>query len=181
MKLFRVLPFDPSAAPDQRGGVLFVPGSTAGRIANPDLYREIYVSLEPECAIAETFGRLPIWHRSDFIHASGTSLALATYELADDATIFDLDSIKALATLGIARPSKIVTRSRKVTRAWARLIFERGKYIGARWWSNYDPDWTSLGLWDISDLTPIGRPEALVAEHPFVRSAAETIVRQIQY
>lgn len=180
MRLFRVIPYDANAAPNEKGGVLYVPGSTAGRIANPDLYRELYASLEPEAAIAEVLGRLPIWHRSDFVRADGTPLSLAAYELADEAPIFDLDSIKALASLGIKRPSEIISRDRKITQRWARRIFERGTYIGARWWSYYEPAWTSVGLWSTSGLHPDGNPEILSAEHSLVRKAAEAIVRQIQ-
>ena len=179
MRLFRLFPFDSNAAPDEKGGVLYSPGSTLGRIANPGLYRELYVSLEPEAAIAETLGRLPTWYPSDFVHANRNRLALATYDLPDAAPIFDLNSVEALVALGIERPSEVVTRDRKITRSWARAIFERGQYIGARWWSFYNPDWTSVGLWRVARLRVIGTPEALSAEHPLVQNAAQEIVRQI--
>ena len=179
MRLFRVFPFDSNAAPDERGGVLYVPGSTGGRIANPDLYRELYISLEPEAAIAEALGRLPTWHPSDFVRVGGNQLVLATYELPDEVPIIDLDSLEALAALGIERPSRIATRDRKITQSWARMIFEVGKYVGARWWSFYNPDWTSVGLWNVLRLRVIGIPEALSAEHPLVQKTAREIVRQI--
>ena len=179
MRFFRVFPFDPNAAPNERGGVLYAPGSTAGRIANPDLYRELYLSLEPEAAIAETLGRLPAWHPSDFLRAGGNQLSLATYELPDDAPIIGLNSIDALAALGIERPSEIVTRNRKITQSWARTIFQSRRYIGTRWWSFYNPDWTSVGLWNVSGLRPIEVPQALNSAHPLVRKAASEIVRQI--
>ncbi|MFY9662952.1 MAG: RES domain-containing protein [Candidatus Cybelea sp.] len=180
MRFFRVLPYDANAAPNERGGVLYIPGNTAGRIANPDLYRELYLSAEPEGAIAESLGRLPIWYPSDFVRANGVTLALATYELPDAAPIFDLDSVKALASLGIERPSDIVTRNRKVSQSWARLIFERGEHVGVRWWNYYNPDWTSLGLWDASELRAIEIPESLSLQHPLVQATALAIVRQIQ-
>ncbi len=180
MKLFRVFPYEPNAAPNEKGGALFVPGSTAGRIANPDLYRELYLSLQPEAGIAEAFGRLSIWHPADFVRAGGSPLALAAYELPDDAPIFDLDSVKALASLGIERPSEVVIRNRKITQRWARRIFERGIHIGVRWWSYYDPAWTSVGLWNIADLCLIGGPDVLNAGHELVQTTAEAIVRQIK-
>ncbi len=180
MRLFRVLPYDKNAAPNEKGGVLYIPGSTAGRIANPDLYRELYLSLEPEGAIAEAFGRLPIWHASDFIRAGGRPMTLATYELPDDVRIFDLDSVKALASLGIERPSEVVVRNRKGTQRWARRIFERGTYAGARWWSYYDPAWTSVGLWNSAGLCSTGSPEILDAGHRLIQEAARAIARQIQ-
>lgn len=179
MKLFRVFPFDSNAAPNEKGGVLYTPGSTAGRIANPDLYRELYLSLQPEAAIAETLGRLPTWHPDDFLRANGNPLVLATYELPDDAPIIDLNSVKALAAFGIERPSEVVTRNRKITQSWARTIFERPGYIGARWWSFYNPDWTSVGLWNTVELRVIGTPETLSAEHLLVQKTAKEIVRQI--
>jgi hypothetical protein len=179
VNLFRVFPFDSNAAPNEKGGVLYPPGSTAGRIANPDLYRELYFSLQPEAAIAESLGRLPTWHPDDFSRANGHPLALATYELPDDAPIIDLNSVKVLATFGIERPSEIVTRNRKVSQKWARTIFEAGRYIGARWWSFYSPDWTSVGLWNTVGLRLIGTPEPLRVEHPLVEKTAKKIVRQI--
>lgn len=179
MRLFRVFPYDKNAAPNEKGGALYVPGSTAGRIANPDLYRELYLSLEPESAIAEAFGRLPVWHRTDYVRANGTPLALGTYELGDDAPIFDLDSVEALASLGIKRPSEVVVRNRKITQRWARRLFERGTHVGARWWSYYDPAWTAVALWDIAGVGPVGMPELLNAEHPSVKKTAQAIARQI--
>lgn len=180
MRLFRVFACHANAAPNEKGGALFVPGSSAGRIANPDLYRELYLSLEPEGAIAEAFGRLPIWHSTDFVRADGTPLALASYELPDDSRIFDLDSVKALASLGIERPSEVVIRNRKVTQRWARRIFERGTHVGARWWNYYNPAWTSVGLWNIAGLRSIGSAEVLSAEHALIKKAAQAIARQIQ-
>lgn len=180
MRLFRVFRYDANAAPNEKGGALYVPGSTAGRIANPDLYRELYLSLEPEAAIAEAFGRLPIWHEADFVRADGSPLALAIYELPDGAPIFDLDSVKSLTSLGIERPSEVVIRNRKITQRWARRIFERCTHHGARWWSYYDPAWTSVGLWNIAGLRPAGSPEILNAEHTLVQETAQAIARQIQ-
>lgn len=179
MRLSRVLPFDSNAAPNEKGGVLYAPGSTAGRIANPDLYRELYLSLQPQAAIAEALGRLPTWHPDDFLRANGSRLALATYELSDDTPIIDLNSVRALAAFGIERPSEVVTRNRKITQSWARTIFEDGRYIGARWWSFYNPDWTSVGLWHTVGLRVIGTPEALSPEHLLVQKTAKEIMRQV--
>jgi hypothetical protein len=103
--------------------------------------------------------RLPIWHRADFVRADGRPPAKGTYELADDWPIFDLDSVSALASLGIERPSEVVIRNRKITQRWARRIFERGIYVGVRWWSYYDPAWTSIGLWNAAHLRPVGQSQ----------------------
>lgn len=179
MRLFRVFPYDASAAPSEKGGALYVPGSTAGRIANPDLYRELYLSPEPEGAVAEVLGRLPIWHAIDFVRPGGIRLGLVAYELSDSAPIFDLDNVKALEALGVERPSEVVIRNRKITQRWARRIFKLGAYIGARWWSYYNPAWTALGLWDVESLRFTGAAETLAAEHDLVTRTAREIVRQI--
>ena len=180
MTLYRVLPYDSSAAADEKGGVLFVAGSTPGRIANPDLYRELYLAAEPDGAIAEVFGHLPIWAQSDFVHANCNPYALATYALADDVAIFNLDDVDALKSIGVVRPTSVIRRNRKITQAWARSIFALGSYAGAQWWSYYNPDWISLGLWDISRLRAVGDPEVLSPAHPAVQSAAKAIVRQVR-
>jgi hypothetical protein len=181
VRLFRVLPYDVNAAPDEKGGVFYRPGSAAGRIANPDLYRELYFGCEPESAIAETFGRLPVWHSADFIHSGGRTLALATYQLPDAARIFNLDDRDALKSIKVLRPSEVVTRDRPRTRAWAREIFQlkNGDYVGASWWCFYNPDWRCVGLWHTPGLQCVGIPQALGIKHAAVRSAAATIVRQL--
>lgn len=180
MTLYRVLPYDSSAAADEKGGVLYVRGSTSGRIANPDLYRELYLAAEPEGAVAEVFARLPIWTQSDFVHADGNPYALGAYELPDDVAIFNLDDVDALKSIGVTRPTSVIRRNRKTTQAWARSIFALGSYAGAEWWSYYNPDWTSLGLWDISRLRAVGAPEVLSPAHPAVQSTAKAIVRQVK-
>ncbi len=67
-------------------------------------------------------------------------LALATYELTDTAPIFALDDVDALRTIGVQPPSRVVTRDCAATQAWARITYERNAYIGACWWSYYNPD-----------------------------------------
>lgn len=180
MNLYRVIPYDPSAAPTQRGGALFVPpGSRRNRIDNPDLYDVLYLAAAPEAAIAESFGRSPIWTAETFIHGTGRPYSLLTYDVPDDIPIFDLDDIDALRSIGIMRPSAIVTRDRAKTQAWARSIFESGRYVGASWWSYYSPDWIVMGLWNRSAVTTTTVPEILSPNSNAVREAARTIVRQI--
>ncbi len=179
MNLYRVIPYDPSAAPTERGGALFVPAANRrNRIDNPDLYDTLYLAGAPEAAIAESFGRSPIWTAETFLYASGRPYSLVTYSLPDDIRIFDLDDIDALRSVGIRRPSAVVTRDRVRTQAWARTIFESGQYAGASWWSYYSPDWIVMGLWNRAKLTMI-TPETLSPNSNPVREAAKTIVRQI--
>lgn len=180
MNLYRVIPHDPSAAPVERGGTLFVPsGGNRNRIDNPDLYSVLYLAAAPEAAVAESFGRSPIWTLETFVHGSGRPFALIAYTLSGKAAIFDLDDVDALKTIGITRPSSVVTRDRSKTQAWARTIFETGRYAGASWWSYYSPDWMVIGLWERSALVQAGSIEVLTPGSGAVREAARTIVRQI--
>lgn len=179
MKRYRVVPLDENAAPTERGGALFVPPGGGSRIDNPDLYLTLYLVLQPEAAIAEAFGRIPIWTPETFVHASGRPHQLLTYEAPDGVRVFDLDDVEALRRIGIAKPSAVVTRDRTKTQAWARRIFETGSYAGIRWWSYYNPDWTVLGLWNRTELRVSDQAETLTTTHPTVHEAAAAIVRQI--
>jgi len=180
MTLYRVFPYDPSAAENDEGGALYVPPpSTSGRIVNVDLYRELYFAKQPEAAAAEQFGFLFTWYPSDFVHAGGRPYALTTYDLGDSVRVLDLNDTAALSRAGIKRPSQVVTRDRRVSQAWARAIFEHGGHSGVSWWSYYCPDWAVCGLWDISSLRHVGPPEMLTTSHPAVVAAAKSIVRQI--
>jgi len=171
VRLFRVFPRDSSAADHDEGGALYVPPpSTLGRIANVDLYRELYFAEQPEAAVAETFGFLYGWYPSDFVHASGRLYAVSTYELGDPERTLDLE-----------QPSHVVTRDRTVSQAWARTVFASGKYHGVSWWSYYCPDWMVCALWKFSSLRHVGPVETLTPAHPAVIVAARTIVRQIHH
>ncbi|MEO6834759.1 MAG: RES domain-containing protein [Candidatus Tumulicola sp.] len=177
MKLYRAFPYDSSAAETDPGGALFVPpASPLGRIANVGLYREVYLADCPEAAISEKFGFLSMWTDDDFRHA-GAPYVVTEYEL--DAAVFDLDDITSLIKLGITKPSTVVTRHRVVTQAWAKTIYLTGAYAGARWWSYYNPQWFSFGLWDINKLRHVGPPQTLSTTYPAVVAAARAIVRQL--
>jgi hypothetical protein len=179
VKLYRVFPHDAGVAATNRGGALFIPEpSGLGRIDNSDLYSVLYVASTPHAAIAESFGRLAVWRPSTFIHRSGLPYAIATYEAPDDLSIFDLDEIDALRSIGIRRPTDVITRDRAKTQAWARTIFAMGRFHGARWWSYYDPDWPVIGLWDSSPLT-LAAVEVLTSTDVLVQETAISIVRQI--
>ncbi len=180
MRLYRVFPYDAGAAPNDRGGALFVPPpSGRSRIDNADLYDVLYTAAEPHAAIAETFGQLAVWRPDTFVNAAGRPYALATIEAPDDLVLFELNDVDALRSIGVARPTDVVTRDREITQAWARTIFERGGFASARWWSFYNPDWPIIGLWDHGRLTLAHAPEILTAGGPLVLEAAAAIVRQI--
>jgi hypothetical protein len=178
--VYRVFPYDEGAAPTDRGGALFVPPSSGlGRIDNPDLYDVLYVARTADAAVAEVFGRLALWRPQTFVHGSGWPYALAAYNLPDDRRTFNLNDVDALRSIGVTRPSDVVTRDRTKTQSWAATVFAMKRYVGAEWWSYYNPDWPVLGLWDRSDLAAIGPPEIISATSPTVQRAAESIVRQI--
>ena len=180
MILYRVFPYDVSAAPTEPGGALFVPqASGLGRIDNAALYDVLYLSAHSEAAIAEAFGPLPIWRPQTFVHANGNPYALAAFTAPDDLAFFDLNDVRALDAIGIRHPSDVVTRDRTRTQAWAKIVFDRQCYVGARWWSFYNPDWPMLGLWDVRSLRLEHAPAIIDATHPAVRDAATAIVRQL--
>ena len=180
MRLFRVFPQDPSAADNDEGGALYVPPpSTLGRIANVNLYRELYFAEQPEAAVAEIFGALFAWYPSDFVHASGRLYAVSAYEFDDAERILSLNDTSALRMAGVEQPSHVVTRDRTVSQAWARTIFGSGKFNGVSWWSYSCPDWTVCAVWEFSSLRHVGPIETLTPSHPAVILAARTIVRQI--
>lgn len=181
MTYYRVFPYDTSAASNEPGGALFVPPSSGlGRIDNPQRYGVLYLARHEEAAIAERFGNLAVWRHETFVHAAlRLPYAIAAYTLPDDALIFDLDDVAALQSLGLTRPTEVITRHRRRTQAWALKIFRRGSYIGATWWSYYNPDWPVAGLWDIRSLRTVGAPAVLSTSSSSIRRAADAIARQI--
>lgn len=102
--------------------------------------------------------------------------ALAAYEL-DVPAICKLDDARMLVSLDL-RPSRVVTRQRRVTQRWSADIFGAGGADGISWWSYYDADWTSIGLWNVAKLRHTGtRP--LTITDPEIVDAASTIMRRI--
>lgn len=180
MILYRVFPFLADSPPDEPGGGLYVPPQSAGRIDNPHLYSVLYLSTSAAGAIAEAFGRFPEWTAAMLTGSPslpGSVRAIARYRLSDDARICDLDDPVQLQALRL-RPSEVVSRDYASTQAWARRIFEEGKWIGLRWWSYYDPQWASIGLWDIRGLV-LEEVRMLRLDDGDMMEASRTIVRRI--
>jgi hypothetical protein len=178
--LYRVFPFHADAAPEQPGGALYVPPQGAGRIDNPDLYSVLYLSDAAPGAIAEAFGRFPEWTPAILAGAPalpGSARALATYETGGDLRICDLDNARRLVSLRL-RPSEVVTRDYGRTRAWARGIYEQRAWAGIRWWSFYDPQWGSVGLWNIAGLR-LREVRVLRLDDPDLLTASRAIVRRV--
>ena len=110
-----------------------------------------------------------------------TRARLVTFDLDEDRPLLDLDDAAALAERGL-RPSRVVTRDRRVTQGWAAAIHSEGRWAGISWWSYYDPEWTAGGLWcapgegavaglDVAIVEPLG------ARHPAVVEAARSLLR----
>lgn len=178
--LHRVFPYVRKVPPHEPGGALYVPSQGGGRLDNPDLYSVLYLSDAAAGAIAEAFGRFPVW--SPAILAGSPSLpgsvrAIASYQLAAGAPLCDLDDPAQLGVLGL-RPSDVVSRDYERTRAWARRVYEQERYVGVRWWSYYDPRWASIGLWDLS-IVQVGEVRPLSLADPALVEASRVIARPI--
>jgi len=180
--LYRVLPYVHTAAAGEAGHPLWVPASTgANRIDNPDLYAALYLGDHPMCAVAEAFGWASRWN-AGLLRGTpslpGSVRALIGYELAADAPICDLDDPERLVELGL-RPSRVVARDRAATQRWARDLHASGRYAGVRWWSYYNPDWGSVGMWRIAALR-VAEVVELSVEHPAFVGAAAEILRVVE-
>lgn len=178
--LYRVFPFLPHSGPRQPGGALFIPGQGGGRLDNPELYSVLYLSNSPAGAVAEAFGRFPEWTGA-LLEGSpdlpGSFRALARYQLSERVALCNLDDPAQLVRLNL-RPSEVVVRNYTRTRAWAQRIYEQRKWVGIAWWSYYDSQWTSVGLWDTSKLS-LADVEILSLAHPALIEASRAIARRI--
>jgi len=180
--LYRVCVVHPDARRvTDNGHPLFVwPRQGAGRVDDPaGDYLVLYLAASPEAAVAEALGRYPRWTPPVLAvppaAPPGSVLALAAYD--GEPRVCDLDDARRLGSLGL-RPSRVVTRERAVTQAWARRLYETGEWAGVSWWSAYDADWTSIGLWDRSALS-VASVAPLALDQPAVVAAAERILRPI--
>lgn len=178
-ELFRIVVWKEDARLGEEGHPLWLPVGYQGqgRIDNPDLYAALYLSTDPAGAVAESFGNLSLWSDEMFLgppRAPGTIRALATFQLAD-APVLDLDDPAALLERSL-RPSRVVTRDRAVTQAWARRIHAERRWAGVSWWSYYDPRWTSVGIWRTTSLA-VARIDRLNRRHTAVIAAREVLCR----
>ena len=64
------------------------------------------------------------------------------------------------------------------TREWARRIYHEGNWVGVRWWSYYDPRWSSFGIWETGRLSLVD-VRVLRLDDGAVMEAAQTIARRI--
>jgi hypothetical protein len=92
---------------------LYAPQGATGRIANPDRYRELYLSSSAVGALSEAFGRFDIWSPGTFARRD-LPYALATCDLPDGVGICDLDNAGRLLAYDL-RPSDVVARECSIT------------------------------------------------------------------
>lgn len=177
--LYRVFPYDKSAAPNDRGGALYVPDPADGRIANPELYGELYLAGSPNAAIAERFGRFARWRKEAFQPKNGLPFALAHYRLSTAARICDLDDVATLQAYGIVRPTDVTTPQRRISQSWARRIFKSRHWDGICWWSHYHPTYRVYGIWATGKLSVAETPIRLTSSSTEVTQTAREIIRQI--
>lgn len=173
-----MFPWEPDARHGRPGHPLFVPGTGAGRVDNPEHYDTLYLSDSEAGACAEAFAFLPVWGQSMLRGAPavpGSFRAVATFELDDEVDVCDLDDSPRLVELGL-RPSEVVTRDRPVTQAWALRVFREGRWAGVRWWSYYDPRWGSHGIWS-TDALRLEHAAGLTVDHPALLEAADALHR----
>jgi hypothetical protein len=180
-ELYRVFPYLAQARPGEPGHPLYIPPQGGGRLDNPDLYAVLYASSAEAGAVAESFGRFPEW-KPAILEGSpalpGSSRAIGHYRLPDAVRTCDLDDPVQLGALGL-RPSDVVSRDYARTRAWARRIFADGGWAGIRWWSYYDPRWTSFGVWETGALSLVD-VRVLRLDDGALAEAARTIARPIR-
>lgn len=178
MRLWRVLPWDPSAPIGSPGDALWVPREFqgTGRHDAPDHYGCLYLAEDPVSAVAQSLA--PFRGTGDLVPEllvrSGRQLALAELELDPGAVLVDLDDPGVLATEGL-RPSVVATGRRRVTQLGARELFGRHPdAAGLRWWSTLEASWIQVTLFDraLGSLT-VRQVQALDVDHPAVTAAAE--------
>jgi len=175
MTLYRVFPWAPRRfvrpldVPRERQG--------ANRHDNPDRYTALYLSREPESAIAEAIQafRGRTLRDIDFERAGGRRLALATLDDSAVPPLVDLDDPVVLVAHGW-RPSRVATHHRPTTQAIARALYEEGA-PGCSWWSALEADWTNVTLFGsrAGRLGLAGPVEPLSVTHPGLIAAAERL------
>jgi hypothetical protein len=178
VRLWRALPLDRKARPEEAGGALWFPRlqQGGGRHDNPDLYGCLYLAEQPVSAVAELLapfrgtGRL----LPSMLVRYGTPLALAELELADGVTVVDLDDPSTLIATDL-RPSLVATRHREATQRQAADLYEsHPTALGIRWWSTLESSWINWTLFDrAAGSLAVAATEELTADHPVVREAAE--------
>lgn len=177
-RLYRVFPWIENARQGDPGHPLYVARPQGhGRVDNPEHYLTLYASDEERGAIGEAFGNHAVWTR-DLLQGPpglpGSQRALVELD-SGGVEIVDLDDPSVLLDQGL-RPSEVVTRHRAITQGWALAIYREGRWGGVRWWSYYEPDVGSFGVWDVPSLRVV-QVSPLAEKVDLVRQVAAAMCR----
>lgn len=180
MRLWRALPLDRKAKPEEAGGALWFPRlqQGGGRHDNPDLYGCLYVAEQAVSAVAELLapfrgtGRL----LPSMLVRYGTPLSLAALDLDEGITVVDLDDPSTLIATDL-RPSLVATRKRELTQRQAAEIYEsHPNALGLRWWSTLESSWINWTLFDrAGESLALAETQELTVDHPVVLEAADLL------
>ncbi|MGH2902216.1 MAG: RES family NAD+ phosphorylase [Solirubrobacteraceae bacterium] len=180
MILWRLLPLAPDVAPSSPGGALWFPRELqgSGRHDNPDRYGCLYLSGSPISAVAEALAQFRgagVLSRGMLVRA-GLALALVRVDCEEDRKLVDLDDPNVLTRTRL-RPSRVATKARAVTQAYAARIFDaHPTAVGLRWWSTLEASLTNFTLYDrAAPALRLAGVEPLTLEHPATREAAELL------
>lgn len=184
MRLYRVVSYIPGAAPNERGGVLFIPAQSGGRIDNPADYQTLYLGNSQAGVCAEVFNRGK--YRNEWMPEMLRGLpdvpasvrVLAWYDVEDAAPTCDLNDPNELVARTL-RPSNVITRDYTQSQKWALRIFGEMRWVGVNWWSYHDARWASVGLWNREVITDQGFAE-LTIDHPAIVEAANVLSIRIR-
>ncbi|HEX4276160.1 MAG TPA: hypothetical protein VHZ74_12435 [Bryobacteraceae bacterium] len=112
------------------------------------MFSTLCLSAAAAGATAAAFGHFPEWASAMLAgrpDMPGSAQAPARYTLTGRAPVCNLDDVSQLRELKL-QPSDVVTRDYAVSRAGALRVFQLRKWFGVRWWSWYDPRWSSFDL-----------------------------------
>ena len=179
MILNRCLAWNERAAPDAPDGALWFPRpyQGEGRHDNPAVYGCLYLSEQPLSCVVEQLGRFRGQRLTPaLLLRRGLPLALAELELADDASLVDLDEPAVLRRERL-RPSRVATRDRAVTQPQALALHEKhSDAAGLRWWSTFESQWLNVTLFDrAAPSLRLGSVRALEVSDDAIAAAAEVL------
>jgi hypothetical protein len=176
---YRAFPYRLGARPSEAGGPLWIPKSNqgAGRHDNPARFGCLYASEAEVSVVAEYLQHLrgrPL--RPEALEINGHPIAVGTFELADDATVVDLDDPVVLRRERL-RPSHIATGNRERTQGDARALYDRHPDAAAlRWWSTLEASWANLTIFGRARMRLRLRDvRQLTLGDPAVRDAADAL------
>lgn len=141
-----------------------------------------YTSASPQGAIGEAFGNVEHWTSAMFRapYLPVGRRALATFTIADDLAVLDLDDAPSLIDHGL-RPSQVVARDPVATQAFALRAFGERRAGGGRRWAGTGRSGSASpsGPPRESRVRSPSRVEALDLGHPAVTDAAASLARPL--